>query len=273
VFEVLDAPSHLQSPTNPHSMDNVRGAVRFEDVNFEHQGNVVLQGVQLEAAPGECIAIVGPTGSGKSALLSLIPRFYDPTGGRVLLDGVDLRELDLTLLRRRVGVVFQDNFLFSTTIADNIAFGQPDATREQIERAARIAAAHDFISELPEGYDTVLGEAGVGLSGGQKQRLAIARAILLEPAILILDDPTAAVDSQTEHEIADAMEAAMRGRTTFIVANRPAMLRRAARVYVLEGGRVTQCGTHDELMHEPGYYQTSVRMQEGSLDGGGEGSP
>ena len=239
----------------------MRGGVRLENVSFAHAGHTVLEDVSLVAAPGECIALVGPTGSGKSALLSLIPRFYDPSGGRVLLDGVDVCALDLVELRRSVGIVFQDNFLFSTTVAENIAFGHPDATEAQIEKAARIASAHEFITALPQGYHTVLGEAGVGLSGGQKQRLAIARALLLEPAILLLDDPTAAVDPETEHEIADAMEAAMEGRTTIIVAHRPAMLKRAARVYVLDRGRLVQQGSHAELLEVPGYYQTSARMQ------------
>jgi ATP-binding cassette, subfamily B, bacterial len=261
VFEVLDAPLLIQSPANPRQIGQARGALRLENVSFAHSGHMVLQDISLAAAPGECIAIVGATGSGKSALLSLIPRFYDPTAGRVLLDGVDLTELDLVHLRRSVGIVFQDNFLFSTTVAENIAFGHPDATQAQIEKAARIAQAHDFITALPEGYHTVLGEAGVGLSGGQKQRLAIARALLLEPAILLLDDPTAAVDPETEHEIAEAMEAAMKGRTTVIVAHRPAMLKRASRVYVLERGRLVQQGGHAELLGVPGYYQTSARMQ------------
>ena len=261
VFEVLDAPLPIQSPGVPKRLGTVRGGVRLENVSFAHAGRNVLEDVSFAAAPGECIALVGATGSGKSALLSLIPRFYDPSAGRVLLDGVDVRALDLVELRRSIGIVFQDNFLFSTTVAENIAFGYPDATGEQIEKAARIASAHDFITALPQGYDTVLGEAGVGLSGGQKQRLAIARALLLEPAILLLDDPTAAVDPETEHEIADAMETAMEGRTTIIVAHRPAMLKRASRVYVLERGRLVQQGSPAELLALPGYYQTSARMQ------------
>jgi ATP-binding cassette subfamily B protein len=196
-------------------------------------------------------------------LLSLIPRFYDPGSGTVKIDGTDARSLALEQVRQSVGMVFQESFLFSTTVAANIAFGKPDASREQIERVARIASAHDFISELPQGYDTVLGEAGVGLSGGQKQRLAIARALLLEPAILLLDDPTASVDPGTEHEILRAMEAATAGRTTFIVAHRPSMLKRATLILVLDKGRIVQRGTHGELMSQPGYYLDSVKMQAG----------
>ena len=261
VFEVLDAPLLIQSPATPKHLGRAQGQVTLESVSFEHAGHTVLEAVSLGAAPGECIAIVGATGSGKSALLSLIPRFYDPSAGRVLLDGVDVRELDLVELRRSVGIVFQDNFLFSSTVAENIAFGHPEATAAQIEKAARIASAHDFITALPQGYHTVLGEAGVGLSGGQKQRLAIARALLLEPAILLLDDPTAAVDPETEHEIAEAMEAAMEGRTTIIVAHRPAMLKRASRIYVLERGRLVQQGTHADLLEVAGYYRTAAEMQ------------
>ncbi len=263
VFEVLDAPIQIQSPKNARPLDLVRGEVRFEGVGFAHGDKAVLDSINFEVFPGECIALVGPTGAGKSTLLSLIPRFYDPTRGRVLLDGVDVREMDLLQLRRNIGIVFQESFLFSSTIAANIAFGRPDASHAQIEKAARIAAAHDFIATLPEGYDTILGEAGVGLSGGQKQRLAIARALLLEPAILLLDDPTAAVDPGTEREIVDAMEAAMVGRTTFVVAHRPAMLRRASRILVLEDGRIVQSGTHETLMEQPGYYRNSIAMQSG----------
>jgi len=264
VFEVLDAPVQIQAPAHPRRLGKVRGEVTFENVAFSHGASTVVEGIQLKAAPGQCIALVGPTGSGKTTLLNLIPRFYDPTQGRVLLDGVDLQELDPLELRRNIGLVFQESFLFSSTIAANIAFGRPEATQEQIERAAKIAAAHDFIRTLPEGYDTILGEAGVGLSGGQKQRLAIARALLLDPPLLLLDDPTAAVDPGTEHEIAAAMEAAMAGRTTFIIAHRPAMLRRASLIFVLEQGKIVQSGTHEALLQAPGYYRNAISMQAGA---------
>ena len=264
VFEVLDAPIQIHAPDKPLPTAAIRGELEFEGVSFTHAADSVLRDVNFKIAPGQCVALVGPTGSGKSSLLNLIPRFYDPTQGRVLLDGVDIREMDLLYLRQQVGIVFQDSFLFSTTIAGNIAFGRPTATQEQIEKAAKIASAHDFIAELPSGYDTVLGEAGVGLSGGQRQRLAIARALLLEPALLLLDDPTAAVDPGTEHEIAQAMEAAMQGRTTFIIAHRPALLRRASLILVLEDGRIVQSGTHDELVQIPGYYQTAALLQADS---------
>jgi len=193
--------------------------------------------------------------------LSLIPRFYDPTRGRVLIDGVDMRELEMGAARRNVGLVFQESFLFSTSVAANIAFGVPGATREQIEKAARIAAAHDFIMEMPHGYETILGEGGSGLSGGQRQRLAIARAVLLDPAILVLDDPTASIDAETEHEIVSAMQSAMTGRTTFIVAHRLSTLRGADLVIVLEAGRIAQIGTHEDLMRRDGYYATAAKLQ------------
>ncbi|MFA5057237.1 MAG: ATP-binding cassette domain-containing protein, partial [Opitutaceae bacterium] len=201
------------------------------------------------------------TGAGKSALMSLIPRFYDPTAGRVRIDGIDVRDLDLDDLRRHIGLVFQESFLFSHTVAANIAFGHPQATRAQIERAAHIAAAHDFILQLANGYDTVLGESGVTLSGGQRQRLALARAILLEPAILLLDDPTAAIDSQTEHEIFEALDRAIAGRTTFIVAHRLSTLRRADFIIVMDDGRIVQRGTHEELMQVRGPYLHVANLQ------------
>ena len=263
VFEVLDAPVEIVNPRDATPLPRARGAIRFENVSFGYNGteNPELQDITFDASPGECIAILGPTGSGKTTLLSLIPRFYDPQRGRVLIDGIDVRHIDLDDLRRNVGLVFQESFLFSNTVAANIAFGHPNATREEIERAATIAAAHEFIITLPKGYDTLLGEGGKDLSGGQRQRLAIARALLLDPAILLLDDPTAAVDPETEKEILEAIENAMRGRTTFIVANRMSTLRRAHRILVLEDGRIVQVGTHDELMSRAGAYRRTAELQ------------
>jgi len=272
VFEILDAPVEVRTAPDAVSRPRLDGAVRLEGVSFAFAGlsvsgeplaqvQPVLHGIDLDVKPGQCVAILGPTGSGKSALMGLIPRFYDPTAGRVLVDGLDARRLRLDDLRRNIGIVFQESFLFSNTVAANIAFGHPEATPAQIERAARIAAAHDFIQALPQGYATVLGERGSSLSGGQRQRLALARAILLEPAILLLDDPTAAIDSETEHEIFAALDRAIAGRTTFIVAHRLSTLRRADFIVVLDRGRIVQRGTHEELMRLPGPYLSVANLQ------------
>jgi ATP-binding cassette subfamily B protein len=262
VFEILDAPVEIQSPATAVRPGRLAGHVRFEGVYFGYEpGRLVLHGIELEVPPGRCVAVLGATGSGKSTLMSLVPRFYDPTAGRVTIDGHDARTLDVQELRRNIGLVFQESFLFSNTVAANIAFGQPGATRAQIEQAARIAAAHDFICALPQGYDTVLGEGGSNLSGGQRQRLALARAILLEPPILLLDDPTAAIDPETEQEIFAALDRAIAGRTTFIVAHRLSTLRRADLILVLENGRIVQRGTHAELLRQPGPYLRVAELQ------------
>ena len=262
VFEILDAPIEVKSPPDAIRRPRLEGAVRFENLSFAYDGaEAVVRDINLDVKPGQCVAILGATGAGKSVLMSLIPRFFDPTAGRLLMDGIDARRLHLDDLRRNIGLVFQESFLFSNTVAANIAFGHPDATPAQIEKAARIAAAHDFIMTLPKGYDTVLGESGNTLSGGQRQRLAIARAVLLEPAVLLLDDPTAAIDSETEHEIFEALDRAIAGRTTFIVAHRLSTLRRADFIIVLEAGRIVQQGTHEQLMKVPGPYLHVASLQ------------
>ncbi|MFP4223841.1 MAG: ABC transporter ATP-binding protein [Phycisphaeraceae bacterium] len=264
VFEVLDAPVEVENPKHPVPLGRSEGRVDFQNVTFRYNegDDAALENINLRVEPGQMVAILGATGSGKSTLLSLIPRFYDPTRGTVRLDGKDLREVELAELRRNIGIVFQESFLFSTTVAENIAFGHPEATSEQIEKAAHIAAAHDFImNDLSDGYDTLLTEGGGNLSGGQRQRLAIARAVLLEPPILLLDDPTAAIDPETEHEILEAMNNAMEGRTTFVVAHRLSTLRRADLVVVLEKGRIVETGTHEELMSTGGHYRHAADLQ------------
>lgn len=262
VFAILDTPVEIEAPPNPVSLGRVRGEVQFDNVYFHYlEGLPALQGINLRVEPGERIAIVGATGSGKSALMSLIPRFYDPTSGCVRMDGHDLRTLHPAELRRNIGFVFQENFLFSNTVAANIAFGYPDADMRMIERAAGIARADDFIRSLPDGYQTVLEEGGSNLSGGQRQRLAIARALLLDPAVLLLDDPTAAIDAETEEEILAAMDAAMAGRTSFMVAHRLSSLRRADRILVLDHGRIVQMGKHETLLREDGPYRDAASLQ------------
>ena len=262
VHEVLTMPLDVKNRANPIRLTRPAGHIRFENVTFGYKDDEhILHDVNLDAEPGRCIAILGSTGSGKSTLLSLIPRFYDPAAGRITLDGHDLRDIDLNDLRKSIGLVFQESFLFSNTVAFNIAFGNPSATPDQIEQAARIAAAHSFIMDLPRGYDTVIGEYGSTLSGGQRQRLAIARAVLPNPSILILDDATAAIDPETEHEIHQAMDSAMAGRTTFMVAHRLSTLRRADQIIVLDHGRIVQSGTHDQLLHKLGHYSKIARLQ------------
>jgi len=264
VFEVLDAPVEIRSPAAPRRLGAARGHVRLERVSFAYRGGPrALSEVDLDVEPGRTVAIVGATGSGKSTLLGLIPRFYDPVAGRGLVGGIDVRELELEELRRSIGVVFQESLLFNATVAENIAFGHPEAPRAAVERAAEIAGAARFICELPRGYDTLLREGAADLSGGQRQRLALARAVLLDPAILLLDEPTAAVDPETEQEVLAAMDQAMRGRTTLVVGSRLATLRRADTILVLHEGRVVERGTHAELMARRGRYFRAAALQAG----------
>jgi ATP-binding cassette subfamily B protein len=236
--------------------------VCFEKVHFSYaEGEPALTDVSFEVAAGSSLAILGATGTGKTTLLSLIPRFYDVSAGRVSIDGHDIRELDLDTLRRSIGVVFQQTLLFKQSVADNIAFGHPGASREDIERAACVAGADEFIRLLPDGYDTLLAEEGQNLSGGQRQRLALARAVFVEPRILILDDPTTALDPQTEGEVLRAMRRVMHGRTTLMVANRLSTLRFADRIIVLERGKIIEQGTHRELMALGGLYHRTALLQ------------
>jgi ATP-binding cassette subfamily B protein len=257
VDEVLTTEPEVDDPAHPVALPAGGGEVTFREARFGY-GRVrpVLDGLDLRVAPGESVALVGATGSGKSTVARLIPRFYDVEGGAVLLDGVDVRSLGLDQLRRSVGIVFEDTFLFSDTIAANIAFADPDASQDAIERAARLAGAHEFVSDLADGYATLIGERGYSLSGGQRQRIAIARAILADPRVLILDDATSAVDPTKEHEIRDALTEVMRGRTTIVIAHRPATIALADRVVLLDEGRVVAEGTHGSLLvGEPRYRQ------------------
>ena len=255
VREILDAQPEVADLPGAVELARVDGAVVLEDVVFGYEPErPVLRGVSLEARPGETIALVGATGAGKSTLVGLVPRFFDPWSGRVLIDGRDVRSFRLASLRRAVAVVLQEPFLFPLSIADNIAYGRPGASAEQVEAAAQTANAHEFISRLPEGYATVIGERGATLSGGERQRIAIARALLKDAPILILDEPTSALDAQTESLLLEALERLMAGRTTFIIAHRLSTIRRAQRIVVLDQGRVVEQGRHRELIAAGGHY-------------------
>ncbi len=256
IFEILDAESEVKDKPGAIELPSVEGQVAFDDVIFRYfgGGEPVLKGVSFTAQSGQTVALLGATGSGKTTIINLIPRFYDVTEGRVTIDGHDVRDVTLESLRSQIGIVLQETNLFSGTIRDNIAFGRPDASDEEIFAAAKAAAAHDFISGFAEGYDTPVGERGTTLSGGQKQRIAIARALLLDPHILILDDSTSSVDTVTEHEIQQALDLLMDGRTSFVIAQRISTVRRADQILVLDKGRVVANGTHEELMESSPIY-------------------
>jgi ABC-type multidrug transport system fused ATPase/permease subunit len=256
IFEVMDEPEEIEELPDADELPPGDGTVRFERVGFEYiPGRPVLRGIDLELEPGRTVALIGHTGSGKTTLASLVPRFYDVTSGRVTLDGIDVRELKLPSLRRAIGVISQDPFLFSASVRENIAFGAADATDEEVERAARMAQAHEFISELPDGYETVIGERGITLSGGQRQRIAIARALVIDPRVLILDDATASVDATTEAHIRLGLREAMKDRTTIIIAHRLSTIALADELIVLEEGRIVARGSHDELLEESSVYR------------------
>ncbi|MEU0088094.1 ABC transporter ATP-binding protein [Streptomyces sp. NPDC006274] len=261
IFEYLDLPVDITEPARPVPLDKIRGEVRFEKVDFAYdpaQERPTLDGIDLTVPAGGSLAVVGPTGSGKSTLSCLVPRLYDVTGGRVTIDGVDVRELDFATLARAVGVVAQETYLFHASVADNLRFAKPDATAEEIEAAARAAQIHDHIAALPDGYDTLVGERGHRFSGGEKQRLAIARTILRDPPVLILDEATSALDTRTEHAVQQAIESLSRGRTTITIAHRLSTVRDADQIVVLDGGRMVERGTHQQLLDRGGRYAALV---------------
>lgn len=264
LFEILDTPSAIADSADAHVAADFTGKLEFRDVNFQFRDgdSEVLRNINFTVEPGQVLAIIGGTGSGKSTLVGLIPRFFDPQKGQVLIDETDVRSYTLDSLRRQIGIVLQDTVLFSATIADNIAYGRPDATKEEIERVARLAQAHEFIAELPRGYDTPIGERGVGLSGGQKQRVALARALLMDPRILILDEATASVDTHTEYLIQEGLSAVMQGRTSVIIAKRLSTIEQADLVIVLENGEVVEHGKPSDLVHRDGYFRKMFLSQQ-----------
>lgn len=263
LFEILDEEPQIRDCASAIDLPDVEGHLIFENVSFSFPGDnrMTLDNVSFEIMPGETIAIVGGTGSGKSILANMIPRFVDPTSGRVTLDGHDLREVSLKSLRRNIGIVFQENFLFSATVRENISLGKPDASLEEVIEAAKLAQAHPFITDFPKGYDTELGERGIGLSGGQKQRVALARALLMNPKILILDEATSSVDTETESRIQEDLTEVMQGRTSIIIAKRLSTIRGADKIVILDKGRVAQIGTHLELLSQPGFYRNLFESQ------------
>jgi ATP-binding cassette subfamily B protein len=264
ITEVLDAEPQLRDPRHPELLERpVRGDVRLSGVQFGHEGgHPVLDGLDLHVAPGESVALVGATGSGKSTVAGLLARLYDPDAGSVSLDGHDVRQLRIADVRGAVALVFEETFLFTDTVRENIRFARPDAGDEDVERAAELAGAAGFIADLPDGYGTLLGERGFSLSGGQRQRVAIARAILADPAVLVLDDATSAVDATKEHEIRAALTTVMSGRTTLVIAHRPATIALADRVAVLEGGRIVEQGTHAELLRRSLRYRALLALED-----------
>jgi ATP-binding cassette, subfamily B, bacterial MsbA len=262
IFEFMDAPSQMPEPANPRPFSGVRSSIRFENVSFSYENNVnVLERVNFEVPVGSIVALVGPSGSGKTTMADLLARFYDPTAGRITIDGIDLREFDVRSLRTGMGVVAQDTVLFHDTVRANIAYALSNVSQEAIEQAARAANAHDFIRELPNGYETILGERGTRLSGGQRQRLAIARAILRDPSILILDEATSALDTESERLVQQATDELLKGRTVFVIAHRLSTIRHADQILVVREGRIVEQGRHEDLLSLDGAYRRLYDLQ------------
>lgn len=262
LFEIMDTAGEVEERPDAVPLPSAEGRVVFEDVSFAYEkDNSVLEDINLVVEPGETVALLGATGSGKSTIVSLVPRFYDVSSGRVTIDGYDVREVTVESLRKQIGMVFQETFLFSASIRENIAYGRPDASLEEIIQAAKIAQAHDFIMSFPQGYDTLVGERGVTLSGGQKQRIAIARALLMNPRILLMDDSTSSVDTETEHQLQQALSLLMKGRTCFVIAHRLSTVKNADKIVVLDRGRIVELGTHEELLARGTIYRRIYETQ------------
>jgi ABC-type multidrug transport system fused ATPase/permease subunit len=267
IFEVLDRRSDVEEAENPVELAAIRGEVEYQNLNFSYQkGKEVLKNINLKVKPGETVAVVGPTGAGKTTLLHLLPRFYDPDQGRILIDGHDIRELKLDSLRREIGIVMQQSFLFAASIRENISYGNPEADFEEIKKAAQVAQIDDFIESLPLGYETPVGERGVSLSGGQKQRLAIARVLLTEPSLLILDEPTSSIDAATEEKLNQALEQVLADRTSFIIAHRLWTVQMADQIIVIKDGEIIESGSYQELKAQDSYFnqlESSLKDNEG----------
>jgi len=263
IFEILDTESEVEESSDAKPLPAIEGHVRFENVSFGYEtgDGLVLKNFDLEVQPGETLALLGATGSGKSTVINLIPRFYDPTSGRIMIDGIDIRDVTLESLRKQISIVLQETYLFAAPLKDNISYGKTDATMDQIIATAKAANIHDFIDSLPEGYDTEVGERGVTLSGGEKQRVAIARALLMDPRILILDDSTSSVDTETEHLIQNALTKLLENRTAFVIAQRLSTVKRANKIVVLDNGEIVEQGTHEELLEKGGIYAEIYDMQ------------
>ncbi|MGZ3157894.1 MAG: ABC transporter ATP-binding protein, partial [Burkholderiaceae bacterium] len=266
IFDILDHVSSVPEPTQPVAVEHIKGRIEIRDVGFRYGNRAVNRGINLTIEPGEMIGLVGHSGSGKSTLVNLICRFYDVSEGSIRVDGVDIRSFPVADYRRNIGLVLQEPFLFFGTIAENIAYGKPHATRAEIIAAARAAHAHEFILRLPQGYDSMVGERGQGLSGGERQRISIARALLIDPRILILDEATSSVDSETEKEIQKALDNLVHGRTTIAIAHRLSTLHRADRLVVLDRGQVVEEGSHDDLMAREGAYFRLYQAQARNAD-------
>lgn len=266
IYKVYTTEPDIKQPEHVVEKRKLKGSVTFDHVNYYTNDDTVLKDISFHVEPGQTVGIIGATGSGKSSLINLICRFYDVNQGRVLVDDIDVRNLDLQTLRGNIGIAMQDVFLFSDTIEGNIAYGNPDCTFEQVQAAAKIANADEFIREMPEGYDTIIGERGVGLSGGQKQRISLARAILKDPSIIILDDTTSAIDMETESMIQNELKKISDGRTVFIIAHRISSIIHADQILVLDNGRLVERGTHEQLLDKKGYYSTVFHHQYGEFD-------
>jgi subfamily B ATP-binding cassette protein MsbA len=262
IFDLLDRVPRIRDMPGARTLAQVEGRITFEHVSFHYgSSELVMDDIDLDVSPGEVIALVGSSGSGKTTFVNLIPRFYDPTAGRVLVDGLDIRDVTLASLRGQIAIVPQDTILFSGSVAENIRYGRLDATDSEVREAAEAANALEFIDRMPDGLDTIVGERGARLSGGQRQRIAIARAVLRDPRILILDEATSSLDTASEHLVQHALDSLMRGRTTFVIAHRLSTIHRADRIVVIDRGRVAQTGTHADLLGRDGLYRTLYEMQ------------